>query len=568
MNKFYFAVVFAIAGAIFFAPKLVFAEQINNYQVDITINQDSSLNITEKIKYDFGELNKHGIFRTIPYSYSNTKGKFKLRLSDFKVTDESGKELSFEQSNGGGETELKIGDADVLISGEHEYDISYKVKRAVNYFEDHDELYWNAIGGGWDIPINKSEVNIFTPVQSNKSTCYVGMYGSTRTDCDISNDGTHLSMISKKVLDPGEYFTIVVSLPVGTIIKPTWQQNAWDMIKDNGIVVLPVIIFVIMFLIWKKYGKDAKGRGTIIPQYEPPQDLSPLYMGTLVDGKVDNRDLAAEIIYLATQGFIKIEHIETKVLLWFKGKDYQLTQLKQPNSSITGQTKKIFDAFFVSAGIESVKLSDFKKDVSFGQKITDAKSKILKELKTQGFYKYNPETVLILGVVAAIFLGALFTILSAAIFGTIGFVSGILSGIIILIFALIMPARTKKGAEMREYILGLKKYLSVAEKDRLNFTDAPDKKPEQFEKLLPYAVALGVEKEWAKQFEGIYNVQPNWYSDSTGAAFNAAILSNSVGEFSSSMQSAVSTMTTSSSGDSGFSGGGGGGAGGGGGGSW
>jgi uncharacterized membrane protein len=160
------------------------------------------------------------------------------------------------------------------------------------------------------------------------------------------------------------------------------------------------------------------------------------------------------------------------------------------------------------------------------------------------------------------------------IFGSLqdgwGILSGIISGIIILVFGWLMPAVTKKGAELKENILGFKDFLSVTETDRLKFHNAPEKNPALFEKFLPHAMVLGVEKEWAKQFEGIYNQQPDWYEDSSGRMFNAIILSSMISDFSSSAMTTMASQPSSAAGGgSGFSGGGaGGGGGGGGGGSW
>jgi uncharacterized membrane protein len=136
-----------------------------------------------------------------------------------------------------------------------------------------------------------------------------------------------------------------------------------------------------------------------------------------------------------------------------------------------------------------------------------------------------------------------------------------------------MSVKTKKGVLAKEHILGLKRYLTVAEKDRINFHNAPAKNPKQFEKLLPYAMALGVELEWAKQFEKIYIEKPDWYSDpsSTGSAFSIFALTQSLNNFEQTSSSTLSSTPPSSagSGSSGFSSGGSGsGFGGGGGGSW
>jgi len=122
-----------------------------------------------------------------------------------------------------------------------------------------------------------------------------------------------------------------------------------------------------------------------------------------------------------------------------------------------------------------------------------------------------------------------------------------------------------KGVETKEYLLGLKEYLQIAEKDRLLFQNAPDKKPETFEKLLPYAMVLGVANIWAKEFADIYTSPPNWYTSTNAAAFNAITFNSSLTHFAA-LTSAVAASSSSGggSGGGGFSGGGGGGGGGGG----
>ena len=143
-----------------------------------------------------------------------------------------------------------------------------------------------------------------------------------------------------------------------------------------------------------------------------------------------------------------------------------------------------------------------------------------------------------------------------------------------------MPAKTRQGVLAYEHILGLKMYLSVAEKDRLDFHNSPKnltptvknmptKTAAHFENLLPYAMALGVHKEWSEQFKDIYQQSTNWYSDGTGSHFTSIALANNLIDFSASANTAIaSTPSSASGGGSGFSGGGGGGFGGGGGGSW
>jgi len=198
------------------------------------------------------------------------------------------------------------------------------------------------------------------------------------------------------------------------------------------------------------------------------------------------------------------------------------------------------------------------------------KKDIYKQVTSKGYFVNNPQSIKMkyigVGVIAAFFLPFI-TIWSQIYFASIAIS---ISGLIILFFASFMPARSKKGVAAKEHILGLKLYLTVGEKDRINFHNAPEKKPELFEKLLPLAMVLGVEKKWAKQFDGLFNTQPNWYSSTGYSTFSSIQLANGLYKFKTDSSASLSSSpSSSSSGGSGFSGGSsGGGGGGGGGGSW
>jgi uncharacterized membrane protein len=143
-----------------------------------------------------------------------------------------------------------------------------------------------------------------------------------------------------------------------------------------------------------------------------------------------------------------------------------------------------------------------------------------------------------------------------------------------VMFFFLMGAPTPIGAKLMDGIEGLRLYLTVAEKDRMNMAGAPEMSPQHFEKLLPYAVALGVEKPWSQAFD-------TWLAAAgLGAAYTAAwyhgggfnSFGDRIGGFSSSMASTISStlpQPTSSSSSGFFTGGSsGGGGGGGGGGGW
>lgn len=547
---------------------LQYMESIADYSTDITINKDATINVIETINYNFGTIERHGIIRNIPYKYSARGGTFKLRLSNISVTDEKNQPLTFKQSYSGNELSLKIGDADKTITGTHIYKIAYTVNRAINYFDDHDELYWNAIGLEWTVPIAKSSAIIHAPANISKMQCFTGVHDSKESNCSITGGNTEtVTFTSTKQLEAGEGLTIVAGLPEGTIAKPTVLQNLWNIFIDNGILLLPFFVFALMFYFWNKYGRDARSKNSIVAQYESPDNLSAMYMGTLLHGKTEAKDLSAEIIYLATQGYLTIQRIETKTLLVFKGSDYELTRTEKATDSLAPQTKEFFNELFKS-GIKTIKISDLKTDRVFGTALVKIKNDVVSELVKDKYWRANPITVASLIVVAGIFFAMGGSFLLGSIIGYLGTISAIISGLIIIIFGFIMPALTQKGADTVAKIKGLELYMTVAEKDRMEFHNAPEKNPQHFEMLLPFAVALGVESKWAAQFKDLANA-PSWYNDSNRGTFNALVFANSMNSFSTSMQSVATSATTSSSGGSGFSGGGsGGGGGGGGGGSW
>jgi uncharacterized membrane protein YgcG len=139
----------------------------------------------------------------------------------------------------------------------------------------------------------------------------------------------------------------------------------------------------------------------------------------------------------------------------------------------------------------------------------------------------------------------------------------------------LLKAPTLAGRKLCDAIEGFRMYLSVAEKDRLNLLNPPDHTPELFEKYLPYALALGVEQQWAEQFadvlarqmEGGAAYSPGWYRGDSWSRLGSAGFASAIGG---ALGGAISSSSTAPGSSSGSGGGGssGGGGGGGGGGGW
>ncbi|MCX6763265.1 MAG: DUF2207 domain-containing protein [Candidatus Moranbacteria bacterium] len=543
-------------------------EQVDNFAGKIVINTDASIEVTEKIDYNFGALEKHGIFRDVTVKYKARGGNYNLRLTDVSVADENGIPYAFTTSYTGADFEIKIGDVNKLISGEKVYVIHYKIQRAINYFTDHDELYWNLTGDKWLVPIKNASLEIQLPQQIETDKlqieCFQGVYGSA-SECgkDFLKNGNFSYKSSGEII-PGQGLTAVAGFPKGIIKEPGIIQKFWETFKDNGILLLPILILGLLVWLWHSRGRDPKGRGTIIAEFDAPDNLTPMEVGTVADEKFDKKDFSAEIIFLAVKGYLKIKKVDNKIL-FLTSIDYELEKLKDESNLENTEDKAILQNLFASGN--KVAISSLKD--SFYKKFKEIGDQVYAKLANSGYFIQNPDKVrknyLILGIVI-LFLG--FPL--GAFFGGLGIFSFIVSGILIIIFSFFMPQRSIKGVLAKEHILGLKEYLTVAEKDRIKFHNAPAKNPEHFEKLLPYAMVLGVEKEWAKQFEDIYKNSPSWYEDSHGGSFNSVLFVSNLNSFSASANSSLTSAPSSASGGgSGFSGGGaGGGFGGGGGGSW
>lgn len=570
MQKITFIVSLFLAGMFFAIP--THAEEISDLNAEIRINYDGTIDVKEHILYDFGAVDRHGIYREIPYKYEARGGSFSLRFSNFRVTDDMNREWPFTVDKENGYYRLKIGEADRFVRGQQKYNIAYQVERALIYGEDSDELYWNVSGHGWEVLIRQARAEVYFPENFPEATlekaCFSGPAG-TANNCVSGRfiyqnkvDPAGVSFSSDK-LPPGSGFTVAVKFPAGVVDKPSILAAIWYVIRDNWILALPFVVIFLMYRLWLKKGKDPIGRQTIVAQYEQPDNLSPALVGTLVDEQADNVDISAELIHLAVNGYLKIEKELKSGLL--KSYDYKFTLTKPSGTLPFKYQRDLLDRMFGSK--KEVKLSDLKNE--FYKDLAKIKKEIYEQVVANEYFPENPNKVRGMYLVIGVFI-VILSWFMGPIFDWFGVASFVASGLVVLVFSFIMPKKTKKGVRALEHIKGFKEYLNVAEKDRLDFHNAPEKDPATFEKFLPFAMALKVEENWAKQFDDIYKQQPEWYRDPGTSAFIATDLTRSLASFSSKANSSLaSTPSSAASGGSGFSGGGvGGGFGGGGGGSW
>lgn len=536
-------------------------EEIKSFDTNIQINKDASVNITEHIVYYF-DNEKHGIFRTIPVVYTDQDNReFTLDLKINSILDQNQKNIPYQTSRDGSDLKIKIGDANKTVIGDQEYFINYTVIGAINYFNDYDELYWNATGDDWQVPIFKVTSTVQLPDDVDQSAirtrCFIGQTGSTEELCTHNISDKTVTFTAEN-----DFLTIVVGWNKG-VVKIIDKNYKVDLLKkyhfeSNWFYLLPLFTILISLYFYQRLAHDPKKVVTIAPEFAPPKEFTPAQIGTILDKKVDSRDLTADVINWAVNGHLKIREEEKK---WWRGTDFTLIKVKDLPESAASYQKALFENIF--AGKKELKLSTLKQSVAFSKKWSQIRHDIVDDLtKKEYFQKSSPVWRWGIGCILPFFL----LILALVIFllsTSLGLSLGI-SGLSLGIFIFINLKRTGKGVNALQKILGFKEFITKVEKYRAHWAE----KENIFEEYLPYAILFGVTQKWAQTFKDVCKDKPDWYSGNW-AAFNTYVFVNSLNSFGSSVNTAA-VSSVASTGGSGFSGGGssGGGFGGGGGGSW
>lgn len=543
-------------------------ERIMSFEAIATVGNDRILTVTEKIVYDFGNKSKHGIYRTIPDKYSRNGGSYRLRFTVKEVWMD-GKAVAYSITSRTPNLTIRIGDADTTITDIHEYQIVYQTDQAINFFNDHDELYWNVTGNGWEVPIETASISVKGPdgfdAVNAKDDCFVGAYGSSNRECEIRTQNSTV-WFKSGYMEPAEGMTVVLSFPKGLIKAPTWMDTMMRFIKDNWIVVLPFIALFFMYRMWDRDGREPKGRGTIVPQYEPPRGFTPMEMDVLMNQSNQPKAITATIIDLARRGYLKIIYTEKKGLLGIGGgASYAFEKLKEVDEKQPSHERVLLDGMFKD-GEKNADMDGLKG--KYYQSISKAQNSIYGLLRKNNYFGKNPISVRaswigmasVVGVVG-VFVPIVFQL------GAVWIVSFVVTAGIIGIFGWFMPKKTQEGAVALEEVEGFKWFLSVTEKDRLAFHNAPALKPEQFHEYLSYAIVFGVEDQWANQFKDMMVPEPSYVSGY--GHMNPILFAHAMHGFGGDFSKSFTPPSSAGSGGSGFSGGGvGGGFGGGGGGSW
>ncbi len=607
------------------------SERILDFRSVIAVQTDASLIVTENITVRAtGQEIRRGLVRDFPTIYKDRLGNTVTVNFDLVEVLRDGRPEPYHTQSASNGVKIYMGQKDVLLQpGVYTYTITYRVDRELGFFKDFDELYWNVTGNGWTFAIDHAEAVIQLPPGAKilRYAGYTGYQGQRGQDFTAQPGDHDIIFKTTRGLAPREGLTVAVAWPKGVVHEPTSQERMGFFLRDNvavevGLIWLGVLLAFYLWA-WYRVGRDP-AKGTIIPLFAPPAGFSPAGVRFLSRMGFDDKAFAASVVDMAVKGAVLIKEEDG---------DYSLVRKDAPKAALSRGEQLIITQLFPSSG--SIKLEN-TNHTRIKAAIDALKKNLKTEIEkiyfvSNSVYLWPGIGITLLGAVLVIltardraaaaggslwlliwtvacyFLavtvykkwkavrggglvklgGALLTTLFALpffageIFGAVLVSSAVsipaaatLGGMAFLnaLFYHLLKAPTLSGRKILDQIEGFKLYLSVAEKDRLNLLNPPEKTPELFEKYLPYALALDVENEWSEQFAEVLAkagtedqpYSPGWYSgrswdsthtsrftDSLGGAFAGAIASSS-----------TAPGSSSGSGGGGSSGGGGGGGGG------
>lgn len=611
-------------------------ETINAFTTNVTLLQDGSVDVTEIIEVNAeGREIRRGIYRDIPTLLQNDDGsRLRSTLAVIEVRRDGRAEPYTVENIGNGFKRIRIGDADVFLQhGTHRYTIHYTITRMARRFADYDELFWNATGNYWSFPILKSVTNVRLPDGAVISDVagYTGQPGSTEQAVTVNRTADNAATFrTTRTLAPGEGVSVAAAFQKGVLTAPDEYQTLVYWLSDHRDLVLPAfavgIVLLYNLLAWSSVGRDP-ARGTIIPLFHPPKGFSPAlahYVHRMGWQQSGWTAFTAAIFNLGVKGLVVIDNVKKTLKVTVTG--------ERPEEQLPPGEQVLFD-YFNAKGSVTVNTSN-------GKKINETRGEFIKTLESENRLVYfnnnlgyvvvgvvlslaalislvlldvmSPLTLVLCvvggvalgmfsGIAQSFWSGNLFSRVMLLVWGVIvvanmggallelvsdirldtPLVAAVSIALINVIFAILMRAPTVQGRRVMDQLDGFKMYLETAEEKRLNMQGEPPMTVERFERILPYAIALKVEKPWSEHFEaelarnavsdaraGSYH--PGWYRGSNWSTSKSGF-SSAVSSVATGMSAAMIAAQPSSSSGSGFSGGGGssgGGGGGGGGGGW
>jgi len=551
---------------LYFPQNSVAVEKILDYQSDISVHADGSMRVTETIKVNAeGRLIRRGIYRDFPTDYRDRFGnryRVGFHLQGVSRDGRSEPHHTEKLSNG---IRIYIGNKNTYLTpGNYTYAIDYTTDRQLGFFNDHDELYWNVTGNGWDFMIEHAGARVTlpgqTPADKTRAEAYTGAFGSTHRDyrSQVLPDGS-ITFTTTRALGMHQGLTIVAGWPKGFVHEPDAREKLGWLLQDNDHLIIAIAGFLLVLayylIAWNKVGRDP-AKGVIFPLYEPPEGFSPASMRFIERMGYDRICFSAALINLAVKGYLKIFEIGTDYKLEKTGREADMAPGEKAliNNLLPGSTKSI--------NLEQKNHTTIKSALDAHQAALERNYEKLYFMTNDSFF------IIGVGLSLVVFLATLFAMPSGSFdpgtmfmalwltgwtFGTVMLLknaysawvrprgtSQLISAVFATLFAIpfvaaevfvaltlvkitswtllvliifgvlinwlfyeLLKAPTRAGRKLMDKIDGFRKYIDLAERMELDYKYPKGRSPELFEMYLPYALALGLEQQWGEQFADV-----------------------------------------------------------------
>ncbi|MEO8611635.1 MAG: DUF2207 domain-containing protein [Chloroflexota bacterium] len=410
-----------------------------------------------------------------------------------------------------------------ITDGSAQFSVQYTVVGALRSYSGGDQLWWTVIPADhYGFSIGSSTITVQMPpgFAPREGVDPVETYGAPS---DVSVNGSTITATAKGELGGDQYFEIRVQYPHDPSLRVAGWQATFDQQRttqpliDLGLIALSLLLLIggsmAVYALWYSRGRDPKIGP--VPEFltEPPTNLPPAIVGTLLDEKADLRDVISTIVDLAHRGYIVMEESQTDGLFGMKNTTFTFKRTDKLTTDLRPYESRMVNALFSNGSLERTLDSLTNHFYTY---IPQLQNDLYQALVTEGLFTTSPQsTRAIWSVLGGLLLGAAFLFgffaygLTDGITGAVACLPlsvGIV-GLLALLVGQHMPAKTRKGAEdaakwgaFRQYLYNLDKYSKVEEA------------AQHFDDYLSYAVAFGIDRAWVRRFSQIQSVPvPIWY---------------------------------------------------------
>ncbi|MCP4394696.1 MAG: DUF2207 domain-containing protein [Alphaproteobacteria bacterium] len=550
-------------------------ESIPYYFTKLEVLANGKVLVTETIAIiSEGHNFKTGITRKLKKKFKNHLGeKQEVTYTISGVTHNKRAETyQIEKTND--EILLNIGDeSQRLNNGVHIYTITYVADRLISYQQDADWLFYNVTGNDWPLPIIRVAAAVVLPhgLVATDQTGYTGLPGYEGQDIDLHIDGEgSRGFVVNRTLNKSEGFSLAVTWPGGYIEAPDSDRKMAFFLLDHGSFIaglLGLLTIITYLLITWKLATNTSRSNRVKPVGSPPNELSAATIRQLVLGKkFDNKALTSTLVNMAVKGILSIQEDETGTFKIIKNKD-DSSDLSHGERKVLRQLFGKTDTSIDVNEANNLKIKRAAKDLRQSlaaeyRRIFFAQNKayvltclfmFIITMFAMTMMSLNPRDIIQTTGILCISIPLVFVFVAeaytskqehktrkSALFGALA-ISSITASIYFLSLysyhtsvgtALIIPiiatcASIAINLFMSPKVLGGDIMLSL-KGFRLYFignstpaAKTGDKAMRQFNKLLPYALAMDAEKDWHKKFDEHFKEYKehgvSWYTGRTFA---------------------------------------------------